>query len=95
MTRYLRPSNVGVHGRQGVTVSRQIADDGLLSTAEVAKRLKMHRSTIWLYIKRGMLKSTRRGVFHGVTETDLRAFLGSYPVDQIQSPKRKKRKPKK
>ena len=64
-----------------------VDDDTVLSTADVAERLDVHRSTVWVWIKNGMLKSTRRGSFHAIKPADLKTFLSMYTV-----PSRKKRK---
>lgn len=63
-----------------MTVPRGLAEGGLLSTAEVARICKKHRSTVWLWIKSGALKSTRVGAFHGVRPDDLREFLKVYKI---------------
>jgi len=62
-------------------------DDTVLSTADVAKRLDVHRSTVWIWIKNGMIKSEQRGVFHVIKPAALKDFLSRYSV-----PPRRKRK---
>jgi excisionase family DNA binding protein len=62
-------------------------DDAVLSTADVAKRLDVHRSTVWIWIKNGMIKSERRGTFHAIKPAELERFLTRYSV-----PPRRKRK---
>jgi excisionase family DNA binding protein len=71
-----------------LTVPKSIADDGLLSTSEVAKKLGVHRSTVWLWIRRGALPSEKRGAFHGVSKKALKTFLSVYKV-QPSKPKKK------
>lgn len=61
-----------------MTAPKTIAADGLLSPTEVAKLLDAHRSTVWLWIRNGMLKSEAHGHFHGVAPESLKLFLQSY-----------------
>ncbi len=75
-----------------MTVPKAIADDGLLSTAEVAKKLDVHRSTVWLWIKRNMLASEKRGSFHGIKPSALKDFLSMYDIQNAKRPKRKRSK---
>lgn len=76
-----------------MTVPKTISEDTkLLSTADVAKQLEVHRSTVWLWIKRGMLKSERHGAFHGVKPSELRRFLSFY---EPPPPKKRRKKRKK
>jgi excisionase family DNA binding protein len=65
-------------------------DDTLLSTADVAQQLDVHRSTVWVWIKNGMLKSVRHGTFHGIRPSELARFRSQYNV--VPKNKRKKRK---
>jgi len=78
-----------------MTVPKAIAADGLLSTAEVADQLGVHRSTVWLWIKRGMLNSVKRGAFHGVKPAALARFRQMYDVDALKKPKRRRKRRKK
>jgi len=60
-----------------VTVPNALAREGLLSTAEVAKKLRVHRSTVWIWINSGTLRATRSGgtgTYFGVHPRDLREF---------------------
>lgn len=75
-----------------MTVPKSIADDGLLSTADVAKQLDVHRSTVWLWIKRGMLPSEKRGSFHGVKPAALKRFLSMYDISAAKKAAKRKRK---
>lgn len=79
-----------------MTVPKTISEDAkLLSTADIAKQLDVHRSTVWLWIDRGMLQSKRHGAFHGVKPAALRRFLSMYeppPPPKRRKKRRKKRK---
>lgn len=68
-----------------------VDDDTVLSTADVAEKLDVHRSTVWVWIKNGMLKSVRRGSFHAIKPADLALFQSMYTVP----PRRKRKKRKK
>lgn len=70
-----------------MTVPKSISEGPLMSTSDVAKRLNVHRSTVWLWIRRGMLKSEKRGTFHGVRKSALDRFLSFYELE----PKKKRR----
>lgn len=72
----------------------------LLSTGDVAKALKVHRSTVWLWIKSGAMTSTTEGQFYGVREHDLEVFRATYDMSeakrrQVTSPKTKTKRTKK
>ncbi len=63
---------------------------GLLSTGDIAKRQGVHRTTVWHWLKSGMLAYvavTPR--FKGVTEEALATFLATWVPDQAVSPKSK------
>jgi excisionase family DNA binding protein len=75
-----------------MTVPKSISDDGLLSTSQVAEKLGVHRSTVWLYIHRGALASEKHGSFHGVRPAALLKFQNFYKLDDREQPTRKKRK---
>lgn len=61
---------------------------GLLSTGDIAARLGVHRTTVWHWMKSGMLKSTRvTPRFCGVTEADLKAFQANFVPESV-SPKK-------
>jgi len=75
-----------------MTIPKTISgSEKLLSTADIAKDLGVHRSTVHGWIKNGMLPSERHGVFHGVKPKDLKRFLSIYNIQ----PKQKQTKPKK
>jgi excisionase family DNA binding protein len=76
-----------------MTVPKALADKGLLSTAEVAKQLGVHRSTVWNWIRTGLLPSVEVASgngrpFHGVDPKALKRFRQIYPV----MPKKKVKK---
>ena len=85
-----------------MTVPKSISEnDDLLSTADVAKELGVHRSTVHGWIKNGMLPSELHGAFHAVKPADLKRFRSIYNVEakanQPDPPKKtngKKRKRK-
>lgn len=64
-----------------MTLSKKFKASGLLSTGDVARELDVHRSTVWLWIKSKLLKSTRMGEFIGVKRTDLDKFRAVYHVN--------------
>ena len=70
-------------------------DDTLLSTADIAQQLDVHRSTVWIWIKHGMLKSVRHGSFHGIRPSALALFQSQYTVAPKRKRNRKKRKRRK
>ena len=75
-----------------MTIPKTISDnEQLLSTADIARELGVHRSTVWGWIKNEMLTSKKHGSFHGVTPAALKRFLGHYHID----PSPPKRKPSK
>ena len=51
-----------------MTLSKKFKASGLLSTGDVARELDVHRSTVWLWIKSGLLKKSKSkvGGFIGV-----------------------------
>lgn len=63
-----------------MTLSKKFQASGLLSTGDVARELHVHRSTVWLWIKSKLLKSTRMGEFIGVKRSDLDKFRAVYRV---------------
>lgn len=80
-----------------MSVPKAFAERGLLSTAEVAERLSVHRSTVWWWIDTKVLASERVGVFHGVSPDVLRTFIQAWPglIAQARKPKTKKKGPRK
>jgi excisionase family DNA binding protein len=64
-----------------MTLSKKFQLSGLLSTGDVARKLQVHRSTVWLWIKSGMLKSSKVGGLIGVKQTDLVKFQSVYHVN--------------
>lgn len=84
-----------IQQRRKMTVPKTISEDAkLLSTADIAKRLNVHRSTVWLWIDRGMLPSERHGAFHGVKPFELRRFLSMYEPPPTQKKRRRKKRKK-
>ena len=78
-----------------MTVPKSISESSdLLSTADIAESLGVHRSTVWGWIKSGMLPSEKQGpsgTFHGVKPSALKRFLSMYQIE----PKKQKRGRKK
>lgn len=64
-----------------MTLSKKFQASGLLSTADVARELNVHRSTVWLWIKSDLLKSSRVGEFIGIKRSDLVKFQAMYHVN--------------
>lgn len=64
-----------------MTLSKKFKTSGLLSTGDVARELDVHRSTVWLWIKNGVLKSSKVGEFIGVKPADLAKFRAVYHVN--------------
>jgi excisionase family DNA binding protein len=76
--------------RTRVTTPSTFKKQGLLSTGDIAERLGVHRTTVWHWMKSGMLKSTRvTPRFRGVSEADLKAFQSNFIPDAVVSPKKK------
>lgn len=64
-----------------MVLPKSISEDAeVLSTADVARVLQVHRGTVWLWIRNGMLKSVRHGTFHGVKPAALERFRSQYTV---------------
>jgi excisionase family DNA binding protein len=78
-----------------LTLSKKFQGSGLLSTAEVAKELGKHRSTVWLWIRSKMLKSTRIDGFVGIKRSDLVKFQNVYSVGVPESEKAPEKKTRK
>jgi len=64
-----------------MTLSKKFRASGLLSTGDVARELNVHRSTVWLWIKSDLLKSSKVGEFIGVKRADLARFQSMYHVN--------------
>lgn len=64
-----------------MTLSKKFKASGLLSTGDVARECGVHRSTVWLWIKSGVLKSSKVGDFIGVKKSDLAKFRSVYHVN--------------
>jgi excisionase family DNA binding protein len=65
-----------------VTTPSAFKKQALLSTGDIAERLGVHRTTVWHWLKNGMLKSTRvTPRFRGVSEADLKAFQANFIPD--------------
>jgi excisionase family DNA binding protein len=76
-----------------VSLPKSISEsDELLSTADVAKQLGVHRSTVWMWVKNGMLSSVRHGSFHGISRKSLERLQGRYTVAERAKPKVKKKR---
>jgi hypothetical protein len=52
-----------------------------LSTGDVARELSVDRTTVWLWVKSGVLKSSKFGAFIGVKRSDLAKFRSVYHVN--------------
>lgn len=66
-----------------MSVPKALSEAGLLSTAEIAAQLNVHRSTVWIWIKQGLLKSQRVGPsknWIGVSQKQLDDFTAMYPI---------------
>lgn len=65
-----------------MTVPKSFVDKKLLSTGEVAKRLNVHRGTVWHWIQIGMLRAERvTERYSGVRPEALAAFKKTYSQD--------------
>lgn len=72
-----------------MTTPSTFKKQGLLSTGDVADRLGVHRTTVWHWIRSGLLRSTRvTPRFRGVSEADLKAFQSNFITDAAVSPKK-------
>lgn len=78
-----------------MTLSKSFQVSGLLATAEVARQMGVHRSTVWHWIKTGALKCERHGTFLGVKQSELDRLRAIYvTTDTVPAPKAPKAKPK-
>jgi excisionase family DNA binding protein len=78
-----------------MSVPKGIGEDGHLSTAEVAARVGVDRTTVWHWIKTGLLRSVRYGdekTFHGVNPKEVERFLAIYKIPPPKAKKRAKKK---
>jgi excisionase family DNA binding protein len=83
-----------------MTLSKSFQVSGLIATAEVARQMGVHRSTVWHWIRTGALKAERSGGFLGIKRGELEKFRSIYqteatsqkPETQEKKPKRKRRK---
>lgn len=64
-----------------MTLSKKFQASGLMSTGDVARKLKVHRSTVWLWIKSGLLKSNKTNGTIGIKQRDLVKFQSVYHVN--------------
>jgi excisionase family DNA binding protein len=74
-----------------MTVPKTIAYAGLLSTSQVAKQVGVHRSTVWNWIKSGMLPSELHGSFHGVRPMALKRLLSRYDIEALRASTKKRK----
>lgn len=72
-----------------MTVPKAISAAGLLSTSQVAEKLDVDRTTVWLWIKNGAMRAKRFGSFYGVSPQAIKEFCSIYQIPA----KKKKRKP--
>jgi excisionase family DNA binding protein len=78
-----------------VTVPKTISESSdLLSTSDVAEELGVHRSTVWGWIKNGMLPSEKHGSFHGVSPKALQKFRDIYQIEPKKKSGKKRRRKK-
>lgn len=67
-----------------MTIPKSISeDDKLLSTSDIAKQLDVHRSTVHLWIKNGLLKTEKHGKersYHAVRQSELKRFQKIYQI---------------
>lgn len=77
-----------------MSVPKAFAKRGLLSTADVAEQLGVHRSTVWWWIDTKVLVAEREGVFHGVSPDVLQTFIKTWPglIEKAREQNRKKKK---
>lgn len=64
-----------------MTLSKKFQASGLLSTGDVAREMHVHRSTVWLWIKDGVLKKSTHDGQVGVKPSDLAKFRAIYRVN--------------
>jgi hypothetical protein len=62
-----------------VTVPKAFAEKKLISTGEVARRMKVHRGTVWHWIKIGLLRAEKvTPRYSGVTAESLAILRKTY-----------------
>jgi len=66
-----------------MSVPKALTDANLLSTGQIAKRLSVHRSTVWHWVNTGLLPSTKVGSHYGVKPADVRRLLKKYNLPNI------------
>jgi len=81
-----------------VTVPKSLGEGGLLSTSEVGEKLGVHRSTVWNWIKTGLLPSKEVSQadgarpFHGVDPKVLAKFCALHGYEDASQKKKKGKK---
>jgi excisionase family DNA binding protein len=69
---------------------------GLLTTGAIAKKLNVHRSTVWKWISSGMLQSEQvTPRFVGVSEASLKLFQSRFIPDSLSKESPTKKAPRK
>lgn len=64
-----------------MAVPKEMADRGLVSTGQVAKALGVHRSTVWYWIRSGLLPHEKVGEHYGVRPKDVIKHVKVYKVE--------------
>lgn len=65
-----------------MTIPKTISeDDKLHGISDVAKILKVHRSTVHYWIKNGMVKTERHGVYHAITRAEVKRLQKMFGQD--------------
>lgn len=81
-----------------MTVPKSLGEGGLLSTSEVAEKLNVHRSTVWNWIKTGLMPSKevsqgeRVRPFHGIDPKELAKFCRLHGYEDVSQKKKGKKK---
>lgn len=80
-----------------MTLSTRIHAAGLLSTTDVAERMGVHRSTVWLWIRNGAMEAKKIGGFLGIEVAEFEKLSSRYvvsPAASSSSQKKAKRRGK-
>lgn len=66
-------------------LSKRFRASGMISTGEAARRMGVHRSTVWHWISTGALRAEKTGGVLAIKPADLDRFRAMYSVGSEQT----------